>query len=143
MFFSDKLKPFFRTQSPPTHDDSEDYPVKVVVGATFRKLILRHDKEVLLLLHRPSCPACKKAMAIVHDLAEQKEYPNLVYATMDTLANDAPARFSTNSTYPMMYFVSYDKTVHPIPYPTREFTRDKITEFIHNNAHKHKVRTEL
>ncbi|XP_055350483.1 LOW QUALITY PROTEIN: protein disulfide-isomerase A4-like [Paramacrobiotus metropolitanus] len=138
-----KLKPFHRTQSPPTHDDSDDYAVKVIVGATFRKLVLRHDKEVLLLMHRPSCPACKKAMNTFHDIAEEKEYPHVVFATMDTYGNDAPARFTTNTTYPMMYFVSYDKSLPPVPYPTRIFTKEKMKEFIENNAHKHKVRTEL
>ena len=140
--FSDRIKPFHRTQSPPTSDDSDDYPVKVVVGATFRKLVLRHDKQVVLFAHRPQCPACRKALTILNEIAEEKKYPGLVFASMDMLANDPPARFLPKS-YPALFVVPFDKRARPIRFPSITFTREKIIEFLDANYQKNHPKDEL
>jgi len=141
---SNKLKPFHRTQSPPTSDESDhdDYAVKVVVGATFRKLILRHDKQTLLFAHRPTCPACKKAMVTFTEIAEEKAYSNLVYASMDTYGNDPPARFTVSS-YPALFFIPSDKRQQPIRYPFKDFSKQKIKEFIDKHYSAIRFKSEL
>ena len=141
--FLDKLKPFHRTQSPPTSDESDDYPVKTVVGATFRRIVLRHDKPVLLLAHRPACPLCKTAMTLLNELAEEKSlYPGVVYAAVDTLANDPPARF-VPKTYPQLFIVPPNKTLQPIPYPSKNFTKSAVMDFLDAHVANYRIKTEL
>ncbi|OQV16465.1 Protein disulfide-isomerase A4 [Hypsibius exemplaris] len=142
-YMKNKLKPYHRTQSPPTSDDSDDYPVKTVVGATFRKLVLRHDKPVALLAHRPNCPLCRTALNLLHDMGEEKSlYPGLVYAAMDFVANDPPARF-TPKTYPTLFAVPPGDKKKPIVYPSRNFTREAVMEFLDLHIANYRHKDEL
>lgn len=85
-FKENKLKPYLKSAEPPT-DTSE--PVTVVVGKTFKDIVLDENKDVLIEFYAPWCGHCKKLAPIWDQVAtDLKNVPNLVIAKMDATANE-------------------------------------------------------
>ena len=71
--------------------ETNDEPVKVVVGDTFEELVLTEDKFVLLEAYAPWCGHCKKLEPIYKDLAEKLSgEEKIVIAKMDATENEHP-----------------------------------------------------
>lgn len=72
--------------------ETNDEPVKVVVGKNFDELVINNDKDVLVEFYAPWCGHCKTLAPIYEDLATQlaKVNPNIVLAKMDSTANEVP-----------------------------------------------------
>ena len=71
--------------------ETNDEPVKVVVGDTFEELVLTDDKYVLLEAYAPWCGHCKKLEPIYNDLASKLAgETDLVIAKMDATENEHP-----------------------------------------------------
>ena len=72
--------------------ETNDAPVKVVVGDTFEELVLTDDKYVLLEAYAPWCGHCKKLEPIYLEMAEKLSgETDLVVAKMDATENEHPS----------------------------------------------------
>ncbi|KAI8336286.1 thioredoxin-like protein [Chlamydoabsidia padenii] len=72
--------------------ESNDGPVKVVVGSQFNELVTSSDRDVLLEVYAPWCGHCKALAPVwtrLGELVRDQNYP-LVVAKMDGTSNDIP-----------------------------------------------------
>lgn len=87
-FKSDKLEAHFKSAPVP---ETNDEPVKVVVGDNFEELVL-NDKYVLLEAYAPWCGHCKKLAPIYDELAKKLENEqDITIAKMDATENEHSA----------------------------------------------------
>jgi len=80
-----EIEPFLKSAPAP---ETNDAPVKVVVGNSFRELILDSPKEVLVEFYAPWCGHCKQ-LAPHFDAAAKKlaSNPNIMLAKVDSSEN--------------------------------------------------------
>ena len=78
----------FKSQDVP---DSNDEPVKVVVGKTWEELVLNNDQDVLVEFYAPWCGHCKE-LAPKYDgvAAKVAHMKDLVITKMDATENEVP-----------------------------------------------------
>ena len=88
-FLAGSLSPFYKSAPVP---ESNDEPVKVVVGDNFEDLVFNSGKSVLLEAYAPWCGHCKKLEPIYKELAEKLQgNENVIIAKMDATANEHPS----------------------------------------------------
>ena len=88
-FNEGNLKPFFKSQPVP---ETNDEPVKVLVGDNFDAMVLESDKWVLVEAYAPWCGHCKTLEPIYKQMAEKLAgVEDLVIAKMDSTANEHAA----------------------------------------------------
>lgn len=86
---NDRLVAYHKSAPVP---ESNDEPVKVVVGDTFNDLVLNNDKFVLLESYAPWCGHCKQLDPTYKELAEYlADVNDLVIAKMDATLNEHPS----------------------------------------------------
>lgn len=69
--------------------ETNDEPVKVVVGDSFDSMVTTEDKYVLLEAYAPWCGHCKKLEPIYTELAEKlSTESDIVIAKMDATENE-------------------------------------------------------
>jgi protein disulfide-isomerase A1 len=87
-FKSGKLTAHYKSAPVP---ETNDQPVKVVVGDSFESLVTTDDKYVLLEAYAPWCGHCKKLEPIYNELAEKlAAEADVVIAKMDATENEHP-----------------------------------------------------
>jgi protein disulfide-isomerase A1 len=81
-----RLKPFFKSEPIP---ESNDEPVKVIVGKNFQDVVINSNDDVLMEFYAPWCGHCKQLTPIYDSLATRlKNVKGLVIAKMDATANE-------------------------------------------------------
>jgi len=113
-FLAGKVDSYVKSEAvPETNDD----PVKVVVGKTFKDIVLDSTKDVLLEAYAPWCGHCKTLEPKYKQLAErmQKYSDSLVIAKIDATANSLPPAYSARG-YPTIFFAPANKKDAPIKY---------------------------
>jgi protein disulfide-isomerase A1 len=86
---NDKLTAYFKSENIP---ESNNEPVKVIVGNSFEDIIINSDKYVLLEAYAPWCGHCKQLEPIYTELATKLAHnSDLVIAKMDATANEHPS----------------------------------------------------
>jgi protein disulfide-isomerase A1 len=81
------IKPFLKSEPIP---ESNDGPVKVIVGDEWETIVKDPTKDVLVKYYAPWCGHCKKLAPIWEELGEHyKDQPDLVIAKFDATANEA------------------------------------------------------
>lgn len=69
--------------------ESNDEPVKVVVGQTWQDLVLSHDKEVLVKFYAPWCGHCKTLAPHYEEAAKRlASNPNILLVKVDSTENE-------------------------------------------------------
>jgi len=112
-FLAGSIKPFIKSQ--PRPEQTTD--VTVVVGETFKEIVLDPSKDVLIEMYAPWCGHCKKLEPIYEELAKSlKSSENLVIAKMDATANDSPHPKYQAKGYPTIMFAPANKKDSPVPY---------------------------
>ncbi|KAJ3063344.1 protein disulfide-isomerase precursor [Podochytrium sp. JEL0797] len=87
-FVAGEMEPDLKSEAIP---ESNDGPVKVVVGKNFADIVLDKKKDVFLEVYAPWCGHCKKLAPIWDELAELLvKDKNIVIAKMDGTENDFP-----------------------------------------------------
>jgi len=87
-YINKELKRYLKTAPVP---ESNNAPVKVIVGTTFDEIVINNDKDVLVEFYAPWCGHCKtlepKFTAAAEEIAGN---PNVVIAKCDATANEVP-----------------------------------------------------
>jgi len=84
---SGKIKPHLKSEPVP---DSNDGPVKVIVGTEFEKIVKDPTKDVFVKYYAPWCGHCKKLAPIWEELGTAfKDNENVVIAKFDATSNEA------------------------------------------------------
>lgn len=94
-----------KSEEPPT-DEPQEGEALVVVGKTFEKLVLRKDKDVLILIYAPWCGHSRKVAPAWEVLARAvTQESHLVVAKVDGDRNSSPLpELFTWDAYPMIFF---------------------------------------
>merc|ERR1711998_241705 len=97
---SGKIQPNLKSEAVP---ETNDEPVKVIVGKNLEEECFHAEKDVLLEIYAPWCGHCKKV--------EKEGLEDLVtIAKMDGTLNDSPVDSLTWSGFPTMYYIKAGAT---------------------------------
>jgi len=119
---------FFKTQEIP---ETNDEPVKVVVGKSYDDIVVNNDNDVLLEFYAPWCGHCKSLEPKFTQLAEElKDVAGLTIAKVDATENDTPINIEG---FPTIYFFPKGKKDSPIVYEGDRTVEDLKT-FLQKNA---------
>lgn len=111
-FFASNLEPFVRSRPVP----KQSGPVLTVVGSTFRDVVLNSDKDVVVVMATDRCQPCDEMVALLREVAaKHRKNKELVFATFDPRANDAPPEFAVKK-FPTAYFVPRRGGSGPVRY---------------------------
>eukprot|EP00743_Colponemidia_sp_Colp-15_P001758 GILK01001919.1.p1 GENE.GILK01001919.1~~GILK01001919.1.p1 ORF type:complete len:556 (+),score=125.00 GILK01001919.1:28-1668(+) len=126
-----KLTPVFKSEEVP---EANDQPVKVIVGKSFEKEVLKSGKDVLIEFYAPWCGHCKKLEPIYDQLAKTLEdVDSVVIAKIDGTANEVPFPGFETSGFPTILFVKSSDPANPIPFEG-DRTVDGMIDFLSKNA---------
>lgn len=105
-FAAGKLSATKKTEAVP---ETNDEPVKIVVGDSWEDIVADKTKDVLVEQYAPWCGHCKKLAPVLDELAaELSHVETLVIAKMDATKNDAPADYKASG-FPTMHFCAAGK----------------------------------
>ena len=111
-FKTNRLKIYRKSEPIP---ESNNGPVKVIVGDSFKKEILDSDKHVLLEIYAPWCGHCKQLAPIYEELAQKLAHQNkVVIAKFDGASNEYPG-LDTQS-FPTIKFYKKGRKTTPAEY---------------------------
>ncbi|CAM6092292.1 unnamed protein product [Calypogeia fissa] len=121
-----RLKVHFKSEPIPKKNKGD---VKVVVGKTFDKLVLKNPKDVLLLVSTSYCHDCESVTKSFTKLAKNyKDLTSIVFAKVDASKNDHPELKVQN--YPtILLYRADDKGSPPVEAPTKP-TLKKLVRFV-------------
>lgn len=107
-----ELEQFLKSHPIP---ETNDEPVKIAVGKTFKDIVLNNEKEVLVKFYAPWCGHCKTLAPEFDKAAEAlSNNPNVILVKVDSTGNEV-AGIEVEG-YPTLKWWSKDKTVAPIDY---------------------------
>ena len=87
-FKAGKLQQYFKSAAAPATNDE---PVKVVVGDTFKEMVVDSDAYVLVEVYAPWCGHCKKLDPIYTELATKlAKHDDVLIVKMDGTQNEYP-----------------------------------------------------
>ncbi|EDO31634.1 predicted protein [Nematostella vectensis] len=131
-YFAGSLKPHIKSEPLP---ESNDGPVKVVVGENFKEIVNDPTKDVLIEFYAPWCGHCKSLEPKYNELGEKlQDVKDIVIAKMDATANDAPPNFSVQG-FPTIYWAPANNKENPEKYEGGREVSDFV-DFIKRKATK-------
>ncbi|TPX33927.1 hypothetical protein SmJEL517_g03369 [Synchytrium microbalum] len=88
-FVKGNVAPSMKSEPEP---ESNDGPVKIIVGTNYEKIVMDASKDVFLELYAPWCGHCKKLAPIWDELGSTlaTTAPGIIIAKMDATENDLP-----------------------------------------------------
>ena len=112
--------------------EPNDAPVKIIVGKTFKDLVINTDKEVLVKFYAPWCGHCK-TLAPHYDEAAKRllNNPNILIAKVDSTENEV-ADVDIQG-FPTIKFWGKDKTQAPIDF-NGERSADGIIQWLKDHT---------
>ena len=133
-YMAGTLEKFLKSEEPPA---TQEGPVVVVVGKTFKEIAYNEKDDVLIEFYAPWCGHCKKLEPIYKEFAEEmKKVPNLVIAKMDSTANEADG--VNISGFPTLYFFPKgEKNGQKVEF-NADRTLEGLTNYIKENSDAYK-----
>eukprot|EP00656_Telonema_subtile_P014989 TRINITY_DN17771_c0_g1_i1.p1 TRINITY_DN17771_c0_g1~~TRINITY_DN17771_c0_g1_i1.p1 ORF type:complete len:314 (+),score=111.16 TRINITY_DN17771_c0_g1_i1:662-1603(+) len=126
-----KVQPTLKSANPPAEEDNQE-PVRVVVGSTFRREVLRSKKDTMVQFHAPWCGHCKSFAHQYDKLAASmgKKIPSLKFVKIDATENEIDEVEVKG--FPTFYFFKASEPSKPLLY---EGTRsmEAMEDFILEN----------
>ena len=134
---SGEIAPFLKSAPVP---ESNDEPVKVVVGTTYKDYVTNSEKEVLAEFYAPWCGHCKN-LAPHYDEAAKRLLvnPNIQLIKIDSTENEVSGVDIQG--FPTLKFFGKDKTQEPIDF-TGERNADGIINWIKEHTEYEWVEVE-
>ncbi len=112
--------------------ESNDEPVKIIVGKTFKDIVLNSDKEVLVKFYAPWCGHCKTLAPHFDEAARRlANNPNIVIAKVDSTDNEVAGVDIQG--FPTLKFWGKDKTQAPIDF-NGERSADGIIQWLKDHT---------
>ncbi|RUS82046.1 hypothetical protein EGW08_010202 [Elysia chlorotica] len=100
-FLAGNVEEYVKSEPVP---ESNDEPVKVVVGKNFDEIVNNEEKDVLIEFYAPWCGHCKSLAPKYDELAKKLEdEDSVVIAKMDATANDVPSPYEVRG-FPTIYY---------------------------------------
>lgn len=111
--------------------ETNDEPVKIGVGKSFKEMVLDSDKEFLVKFYAPWCGHCKNLAPHYDEAAKRLQAnPNIVLVKVDSTLNEIAGLDIQG--FPTLKFYGKDKSQPPIDY-----TGGRDTEGIINWLKEH------
>jgi len=125
------LKPTLKSEDVP---ESNDGPVKVVVGKNFEDIVLDTTKDVLLEFYAPWCGHCKSLTPVWERLgAKFASSSSVVIAKVDATANDIVHPGVNVRGFPTILFFPANNKNEPVTYEGGR-DLDSFVDFLNENA---------
>ena len=122
---SGALPPYYKSEPVP---ETNDEPVKVIVGTTFNEMVLDNDNYVLVEVYAPWCGHCQQLEPIYKELGEKTaSLDNLVIAKIDATANEHET--INIEGFPTIYLYKPGSKPDPVTYEG-DRTLDDLIQFI-------------
>jgi len=105
--------------APPPRPLDERGVVWDIVGSTFQELVIKLDRDVLMMFYSPRCPGSIALLPIFGEVARTlglQTQSNILLARMDLTVNDLPVRGIRVQMYPTLYFFPRNNKQSPINY---------------------------
>ena len=113
---SGQVDPVLKSEVVP---ESNEEPVKVIVGATLKDEVFSPEKDVWLEVYAPWCGHCKKLAPEYEKVAQKVRKEGLediiTIAKMDGTTNDSPVDSISWEGFPTLYYVKAGSSV-PVPF---------------------------
>ncbi|KAJ3151380.1 protein disulfide-isomerase precursor [Irineochytrium annulatum] len=141
-YLAGEIKPSLKSEAEP---ESNDEPVKVVVGTTYNAIVNDKKKDVFLEVYAPWCGHCKKLAPIWDELATLlKDNKNIVIAKMDGTENDLPQGTGyTVAGFPTLKLIKA-KNNEVVDFTANERTLEVLLDFLKENAtHGKDIKTSI
>ena len=133
-----KLKRSLKSEKEPRNNNGN---VKIVVGKSFEKEVIKNDKDVMVLFYAPWCNHCKEFMPKYEEAAKiLKGNDKLILAKMDGSANEVES--VSIKGFPTILFYKGNNKENPVRYEGKRTTEDIIRFIKINSANKIKVDDE-
>jgi protein disulfide-isomerase A1 len=121
------LAPTLKSAEPPAENNA---PVKVVVGKTFKDIVLDTSKDVFVEFYAPWCGHCKNLAPKWDALGEEfKDNDSIVIAKVDATENDTPADIQGFPT--LIFYPANNK--EGIVY-RGERTKEALSDYVRQNS---------
>ncbi|XP_027339712.1 protein disulfide-isomerase [Abrus precatorius] len=125
------IAPYVKSEPIP---ETNNEPVKVVVGDNLQEIVFNSGKNVLLEFYAPWCGHCKQLAPILEEVAvSYQSDADVVIAKLDATANDIPSETFDVQGYPTLYFRSASGKLSQYD---GNRTKEDIIEFIEKNRDK-------
>jgi protein disulfide-isomerase A1 len=122
---NERLTAYFKSENIP---ESNNEPVKVIVGNNFEDLVIGNDNWVLLEAYAPWCGHCKQLEPIYNELATKIAHnSDITIAKMDSTANEHPSLNIKG--FPTIKFYKKGDKSNPVDY-SGERTLDGFLAFL-------------
>lgn len=129
-YFAGNIEPYIKSEPVP---ETNDGPVKVVVGKTFNEIVNDETKDVLIEFYAPWCGHCKSLEPVYKELGEKlADVKDIVIAKMDATANDAPSPYEVRG-FPTIYFSPMNSKKTPRKYDSAR-DLDSFIEYLKREA---------
>ena len=136
-FKADNLTAYYKSEDIP---ETNDEPVKVIVGNNFNEMVLDNEKYVMLEAYAPWCGHCKQLEPIYKELAEKlANVKDLVIAKMDATANEHPSLNIKG--FPTINFYKPGSKSSPDTY-NGERTADAMIKYLEEHMGRKLIDTE-
>mmetsp|Transcript_11343 Transcript_11343/g.12960 ORF Transcript_11343/g.12960 Transcript_11343/m.12960 type:complete len:523 (+) Transcript_11343:28-1596(+) len=124
-----KLKPTFKSEDTPKTNDG---PVKIIVGNTYRELVFDESKDAIVEIYASWCKYCQEFAPRYEEIGKRLAgSKDLLVGKMDGNLNDKPG--GSVSSFPTILFYKANKKDHPIQYEG-DFTIESVIEFVKKHA---------